>query len=101
MARRYAARIDDNQNEIVNALRKAGATVSISSAVGCGYPDLTVGFRGLNYLIEVKDGKKVASKQRLTPDQVTWHDRWRGQVAIVKNIDEALNVIGATKQKGK
>ena len=95
MARRYAARIDDNQTEIVSALRKVGATVAISSAVGCGYPDLTVGFRGRNYLIEIKDGNKVASAQKLTPDQVTWHDRWRGQVAVANSIDEALKVIGA------
>jgi Holliday junction resolvase len=98
MARR-AARIDDNQPEIVRALRAVGATVEVSSAVGGGFPDLVCGYRGNTYLLEVKDGKKPPSKRKLTPDQVEWHDRWRGQVAIVKSINEALNVIGAIKQE--
>ena len=97
MARR-AAKTDKNQVEIVQALRCAGATVTPTHAAGSGFPDLVVGFRGVNYLIEVKDGRKAPSKRKLTPDQVEWHGSWRGQVAVVKNITEALAVIGAIKQ---
>lgn len=91
---RYAAKVDDNQPEIVKALRKAGATVTPTHAAGAGFPDLTVGFRGQTYLIEVKDGAKPPSKRTLTDPQIKWHTEWRGHVAVVKDIPEALAVLG-------
>lgn len=91
---RRAARTDQNQAEIVSALRDAGMTVQPLHAVGGGCPDLLVGYAGKNILIEVKDGNKPPSKRKLTPDQVEWHDAWRGQVAIANNIDEALAIAG-------
>ena len=60
-----ATMIDDNQNDIVTALRKAGATVRIISQ-GEGIPDLLVGFRGETMLMEVKDGGKPPSARTLT-----------------------------------
>ena len=62
--------------------------------IGKGCPDIVVGFRGANILMELKDGDKAASKQKLTDDETEWHDTWRGQVAIVRNIAEALHVLG-------
>jgi hypothetical protein len=91
---RRAAKVDANQSEIVAAFRKAGATVTPLHAVGQGCPDLLVGFRGVNYLVEVKDGAKPPSARKLTPDQVSWHDTWRGQVAVVKSAAEALALLG-------
>ena len=92
---RRAARIDDNQNEIVQDLRNAGASVTITSMVGSGFPDIVVGYQGRNYLIEIKDGSKPPSKRRLTPDEQEWHDLWRGTVFIANDINEALSIIGA------
>lgn len=63
-------------------------------AVGGGCTDLAVGFRGVNYMIEVKDGSKPPSARKLTPDQVDWHGEWRGQVCVVKSVQEALEAIG-------
>ena len=91
---RRAAAIDANQPEIVKALRQAGASVHPTHKEGQGFPDLAVGFRGKNYLIEVKDGSLPPSRRCLTPHQVDWHDAWRGQVFIVNNVPEALAVIG-------
>lgn len=88
-----AAKIDANQNEIVNALRKAGCSVQILSSVGKGCPDILVGFCGVNILMEIKDGNKPKSSQKLTPDQVDWHEKWEGQVVVVNSIDEALSQI--------
>ena len=51
--------------------------------VGRGCPDLLVGYRGVNYLLEVKDGEKPKSAQKLTPDEDAWHFMWMGQVAVV------------------
>lgn len=91
---RRAAKVDANQPEIVDALRSAGATVKPCHAVGEGFPDLAVGYRGVNYLIEVKDGSKPPSARKLTGPQESWHATWAGQVVIVKNVDEALAAIG-------
>lgn len=91
---RRAAKTDANQQEIVSALRKVGASVQILSAVGDGCPDIAVGFRGLNYFLEIKDGAKPASARRLTPDQETWFGEWRGQACVVHTVNEALQSIG-------
>lgn len=92
-----AAKVDRNQSEIVSALRRVGASVEPLHAVGKGVPDLLVGFRGKNFLLEVKDEQKPPSARKLTPDQVRWHESWRGQKDVVKNVDEALAVILAQK----
>lgn len=90
---RTAHRVDDNQQKIVEALRSVGATVQILSAVGKGCPDLLVGIFKRNFLMEVKDGEKPLSAQSLTADEAIWHNEWKGQVAVVSNVDEALAAI--------
>jgi len=88
---------DANQSAIVEALRRVGATVQILSQVGHGCPDLLVGFRGRNYLIEVKnqDGRGA----QFTPDEKNWHHEWSGTVGVVLNIEQALEYIGAAEYK--
>jgi hypothetical protein len=82
-------RADNNQAEIVAALRSLGATVQILSSVGKGCPDLLIGHAGFNILIEVKN-----DRNQLTEDQVKWHSTWKGQsVYVVHSIDEALYLI--------
>lgn len=99
MARR-AAKIDINQPEIVKHLRKVGATVEILSAVGKGCPDIMVGFRGVNYLMEIKSTLAKKKDNGLTEDQVEWHSTWAGKVYIVRSIAEALNVLGISWRIG-
>lgn len=90
-----AAKIDANQPEIVAALRKVGASVRSLAAVGKGCPDLLVGFRGANYLIEVKDGEKQPSARALTKKQRTFFYTWEGHARVALDVDEALRIIGA------
>lgn len=89
------AKVDRNQLEIVNGLRRIGASVQSLAAIGKGCPDLLVGFRGFNHLLEVKDGEKVPSQRKLTEMQCYWHNTWRGLVVVVNNLDEAYTAIGA------
>lgn len=92
---RRAARTDANQQEIVEALRKVGATVHVTSHVGEGFPDLVVGFRWQTYLMELKDGDKPPSGRKLTPDEKFFLDHWKGGPAVVVNdAAEALAVLG-------
>jgi len=82
-------RVDNNQTQIVKALRDMGCTVEHLHAVGKGCPDILVGFKARNFLLEIKDGDKKV----LTPDQFNWHRLWKGQVNVVTNIDDAKNLI--------
>lgn len=91
---RRAARVDDNQREIVEALRRAGCSVWSLAGVGKGFPDLAVGFRGCNLFLEVKDGSKPPCKRRLTPDEEAFHTSWRGHVAVVESVEDALRIVG-------
>lgn len=84
-------RADNNQAEIVRALRSVGATVHITNQVGNGFPDLAVGIFGKNYLIEVKNRE---ARGKLTSEQIIFRDSWKGKVHIVETADDALKVIG-------
>ena len=90
---RRKARVDANQPEIVAALRTFGASVAITSQAGQGFPDIVVGYRGVNYMIEIKDSAKPPSAQKLTADQEPFHEAWRGQIAVCNSIEEAIEVI--------
>jgi hypothetical protein len=92
---RRNAKIDANQPEIVAGLAAAGCSVQSLATVGKGCPDLLVGRAGRNFVLEVKDGGKSPSRQRLTEDEQAWHANWRGQVATVRSLEEALAVIQA------
>jgi hypothetical protein len=95
---RQAAKTDRNQTEIVDALRRMGATVQSLAAVGKGTPDLLVGFEGETFLMEVKDGMKPPSARKLTPDQEVWHGNWTGgRLDVVNDINSAVKVITEDK----
>jgi Holliday junction resolvase len=90
---RYANRIDANQNQIVDALRKVGAVVRIISQ-GDGIPDLLVGYKGYTILMEVKDGDKVPSARKLTEAEQKFFDDWRGGMLVVINsVEEAIETL--------
>jgi hypothetical protein len=94
---RRANRIDDNQNDIVAALRKAGATVRVISQ-GEGIPDLLVGFRGETILLEVKDGNKPPSARTLTPAEKKFFNEWEGGLCmVVKSVEDALEMLEGIK----
>lgn len=88
-------RVDQNHSEIVKGLRAVGASVQSIAAVGKGAPDLLVGTKRRNYLLEVKNSDMPPSKRKLTEAEAAWHQCWRGQVSIVHSLDEALAVINS------
>jgi hypothetical protein len=91
---RRKARIDANQNEIVKALRQIPhLSVAITSQLGQGFPDLVIGYRGKNYLIELKDGSKAPSVRRLTQDERTFHDQWFGSIFVCDSLEAILKVL--------
>ena len=78
-------RVDANQAELVALYRKLGCSVVSLAPVGAGVPDLLIGCNSITDLAEVKDGNKPPSAQKLTPDQVRWHEKWEGSVRVVKD----------------
>ena len=95
---RRAAASDANQKDIVAALRDVGATVIPCHAVGKGFPDLVIGFRGDTYLIEVKDPSQPKHRHELTPTQKLFHAAWPGKpIAKVFTANEALQAIGVSE----
>lgn len=101
---RFRTRSDANQKDIDIALRGVGASVVSLGNVGRGCPDRLVGFANETYLIETKNrarekSQSIAARANMmrTPDQVKFHESWRGRPIIVAYTpDEALRAIGAT-----
>jgi Holliday junction resolvase len=82
------SRADSNQSEIVEALRAIGVSVVVLSQVGRGVPDLMVGHRGKNYLLEVK-----AERGELSANQKEFFDTWKGRCFVVRSVEETLELL--------
>ena len=93
---RRAARIDDNQNAIVDALRSIpGVTVEL------GHDDIMVGHKGQTYWYEVKDPGKcfladgvTFKKGSIKPSQIKLRETWAGHYKIVWSLDMILEDMG-------
>jgi hypothetical protein len=94
--RKYG-KIDANQKEIVDTLRACGVSVVSIASVGDGTPDLLVGYHGCNFLFEVKDGTQPPSKRELTIAEANFRDSWRGGWDLVESVNDALNILGITR----
>ena len=91
---RKRGRTDDNQQLIVKQLRQLGCSVAITSMIGKGFPDLVIGYKNKNFLVELKDGAKTKSQKGLTMDESKWHTQWKGQVDKCESLEEICKVIG-------
>lgn len=80
-------RVDANHLDVCNALRQCGASIYSTASLGDGFPDAVAGFRGFNYLIEIKNGTR---KWDLSDDQKTFHSNWQGQIVIIDSIQSAI-----------
>jgi hypothetical protein len=99
---RRANRTDSNHTEIMEALKRAGIKPFSLAAVGDGCGDILAGFRGVNVLLEVKDGNKPPSARKLTAAEEEFHATWPGQIAVVSNPEAAvLVVLGHAKAMGR
>jgi len=83
---RYAARVDANQDQIVSALRSAGAYVWI-----IGLPvDLLVGYKNHTFLVEIK----TSSKKKFTKLQTDFFENWSGSTLCrIDSPEAALRMI--------
>jgi len=84
---RYAARVDENQAEVVKVLRDAGCYVW-----PIGLPvDLLVGYKNQTFLMELKSGPT----KRLTRLQQDFFAKWcGGTLCRIDSPEAALRAIG-------
>jgi hypothetical protein len=90
---RRRARVDANHAEVRSALRAAGWTVVDCARIGSGFPDLLIAKHGRIVMVEIKDGAKVKSAQKLTEDEVQFHALMAAAgvtVSVVTSVEEAL-----------
>lgn len=91
---RRASKIDANQEQIVSALRGAGAFVQSLAMVGNGCPDLLVGYNGFTLLMEIKNPRMPPSQRKLRDTQENWHGKWTGSsLCIVDGPEAALRML--------
>jgi len=87
MTRRYLSRTDSLQQDIVAALRKAGAQVWLTHSVGGGFPDTIVCIGGeCLYLLEIKTPHGT-----LTPQQTMFNAKW--PVHIIRSVEDAVKFV--------
>lgn len=101
-----AKKRDRNHAECVAEFRRLGCSVLDLGSVGEGVPDVLVGITygwaeqvrsgewrykesKVNVLAEIKDGEKA----KLTVRQSEWHTDWKGQVCIVRNLEDVRNLV--------
>lgn len=85
---RRATNIDSNHQVIVSKLRQCGVSVQPLHATGNGLPDLLVGYRGHNVLLEIKSPTAPIRKA-----QLEWLAKWGGQATIVYTWEQAMAVV--------
>lgn len=88
---------DSNHNQLVQAARQVGAEVlelyKLPGALDC-----LIGFRGVLYLVEIKDGAKPLSRRALTPPELDTIRRFQAvgvKVLVVESVESLLRGIGA------
>jgi hypothetical protein len=87
-------RTDANHKQMIDGLRKIpGISIFSTHMVGKGFPDIVIGYKGINYLVEIKDGAKTKSRKKLTDDEIKFHGSWLGQIMIAENIDDVLRLL--------
>lgn len=91
MSFRRAARVDDNQPEIVKAFRDLGWYVLIISQLkNCC--DIIVSKKGRTIAVEIKDGKKSKSQQKLSDGELKFKSEWQGEYKLITCINDVLDI---------
>lgn len=90
--RRYG-KPDANQAAIVDDLRKIPeCTVLVLSAVGNSCPDILIGYRGANLLVELKNPEVHYNPKLPTMvRQAEFRANWKGQVLQANSFMDIVN----------
>ena len=82
-------RADTNQFEIIGYIQTIpGVSYKITSQTD-NFVDLVVGWRGVNYLWEIK-----TLKGKLSKSQKQFHQSWSGTITVIRTIDDVNRALG-------
>jgi len=90
---RRAAKIDNNQPEIVKELRKRGYSVEVN------HDDILVGYRGKTYWYEIKEPQLVSTKtgeirpSALKDSQKILLESYKGHYRVVWDVQQIIDEI--------
>ena len=93
MSHRRAAKIDNNQQEIVKELRQAGFSVSVN------HDDILVGYQGRTFWYEIKSDLATSKKtgevleSKIKDSQKKLRDEWKGHYRIVPSYEYIVDDI--------
>lgn len=95
----YARRVDANHRAVIEAMEEEGAAVTSLHKAGEGVPDALISVAGVWALVEIKDGSKPPSAQKLTePQKAFWAlHRDCGAWAIIRDVEAARRFVRALK----
>jgi hypothetical protein len=88
MSPRYAARKDQNHDEIADAFRRLGWTFVDTWQCAQYVPGFFDGLAcrdGVVIGVEVKHGKEP-----LTPDEARFHAAWPGRILVARSVEDVL-----------
>jgi len=88
---RRAAKVDDNQGDIVALFRRLGWSVLLIHQIknAC---DIMVAIDGITVAVEIKDGKKQPSQRKLTEGERKFKDGWNGHWHLIESEDDVINL---------
>tara|TARA_R110000803_G_scaffold142564_3_gene208831 strand:+ start:169 stop:459 length:291 start_codon:yes stop_codon:yes gene_type:complete len=87
--RRYDAKVDANQHQIIDDLKKIGCQVEplMGSA---GMPDLICCLRNRLVMFEIKNPD---GKNKVNSFQIDFHEKFKGHCHVVRSSQEALEIM--------
>jgi Holliday junction resolvase len=88
---RYKLKKDEFHAGISTALMASGFSVSDTSRVGGGFPDLCISRNGVCCLVEIKTprGKKTAHGRR-SARQIDFARQWKGPIIVAYNASQII-----------
>ena len=96
---KYARKIDNNQQEIVTALRSIpGVTVALN------HDDVLCGYKGKTYWYELKNPNQVSKKTNkvyisaIKKSQQYLIDNWTGHFKIVWSLEQIIEDMAISKE---
>ena len=88
-----ARRTDANHGEVAAAFERLGCSVwKVNDVV-----DLVIGYGGIAFLIEVKDGTKPPSAQKLTPREEKFRKSWTGGLYLIRNMQDVEKCVATMR----
>lgn len=85
------AKVDANQPEVVATFRRLGWYVLIISQLkNCC--DIIVSKNGRTIAVEIKDGSKPPSQQKLSAGEEKFRSEWQGEYMLITCVDDILEI---------